>query len=54
MNSLKNKRIVVFGGAGSIGSELVRQLAPKNKEYVVDINESGIFDLTQELNSKTT
>lgn len=51
--NITNKRIVVFGGAGSIGSELVRQLAPKNKVYVVDINESGIFDLTQELNSKT-
>lgn len=52
MSSLKNKRIVVFGGAGSIGSELVRQLVSKNKVYVVDINESGIFDLTDELRGK--
>ena len=49
---LADKRIVVFGGAGSIGSELVRQLAPKNKVYVVDINESGIFDLVDEIGSK--
>lgn len=47
-----NKRIVVFGGAGSIGSELVRQLAGKNKVYVVDINESGIFDLVDSIGSK--
>lgn len=37
------------GGAGSIGSELVRQLAPKNKIFVLDSNESDTFDLTEEL-----
>lgn len=47
--SLRDKRCVVFGGAGSIGSELVRQLSEHNKVYVVDINESGIFDLTDSL-----
>lgn len=46
------KRCLVFGGAGSIGSELVRQLSKKNKVYVVDINESGLFDLTDSLHSK--
>lgn len=51
-NSIKGKRIVVFGGAGSIGSELVRQLSLRNKVYIVDINESGIFDLVQSINSK--
>lgn len=49
---LKSKRIVVFGGAGSIGSELVRQLGEHNKVYVVDQNESGVFDITQELQGK--
>lgn len=49
MNSIRNKRVIVFGGAGSIGSELVRQLADKNKVYVVDINESGVFDLVDSL-----
>ena len=52
-SSLNNKRIVVFGGAGSIGAELVRQLAPKNKVYVVDINESGLFDLIESIDSKS-
>lgn len=48
---MKQKRIAVFGGAGSIGSELVRQLSD-HKVYVVDINESGIFDLTDELKGR--
>lgn len=46
---LKDKRILVAGGAGSIGSELVRQLAPGNKIFVLDSNESAAFDLTEEL-----
>lgn len=43
---IKGKRVLVAGGAGSIGSELVRQLVhAKNKVYVLDTNESGIFSL---------
>lgn len=49
---IKNKRILVAGGAGSIGSELVRQLAPYNKVYVLDINESGVFDIVEPLKTK--
>lgn len=46
---LKGKRILVTGGAGSIGSELVRQLAPHNKLFILDQNETGTFDLREEL-----
>lgn len=49
---MENKRILVTGGAGSIGSELVRQLAPKNKIFILDINETGAFDLREELVQK--
>jgi len=50
-NELKDKVIIVTGGAGSIGSELVRQIA--NCEYksliVIDQAESALYDLQQEL-----
>lgn len=49
---IKNKRILIFGGAGSIGQEIVRQLSIKNKVYVVDNNESGLFDITESLKDK--
>ena len=51
MISIKNKRILVTGGAGSIGSELVRQLAPQNKIFILDISERA-FVLSQELKQK--
>lgn len=34
--------------AGSIGSELMCQLAPNNKIFGIDTNETGIFDLIEE------
>lgn len=46
---MKNKRILITGAAGSIGSELVRQLCKNNKVYGIDINESGLADLMEEL-----
>ena len=46
---MKNKRILITGAAGSIGSELVRQLAGKNKIYGLDINEMGLHELKTEL-----
>lgn len=46
---IKNKRVLVTGGAGSIGSEIVRQLAPHNKIFIIDTNETGTFDLREEL-----
>ena len=39
---------MITGGAGSIGSELVRQLAPNNKIFILDISENA-FGLSQEL-----
>lgn len=49
---IKNKRILVTGGAGSIGAELVRQLSPRNKIFILDSNETGAFDLREELKQK--
>lgn len=46
---IKNKRILITGGAGSIGSELARQLAPNNKVFILDQDETGAFDLREEL-----
>ena len=51
-DGLKNKRVMVTGGAGSIGSEIVRQLAhfmPRSIT-VVDQGESALYDLQMELN----
>jgi len=54
-NLFKNKKILVIGGAGSIGSELVRQLAKYKTKVVrvLDNNETGLYDLQNELNDKT-
>ena len=49
---IKNKRILITGGSGSIGSELVRQLAPNNKIFILDINETSTFALRSELKQK--
>lgn len=49
---IKGKRILVTGGAGSIGSELVRQLAPNNKIFILDQNETATFDLREELKNE--
>jgi FlaA1/EpsC-like NDP-sugar epimerase len=49
---LKNKRILITGAAGSIGSEIARQVLYYGPEQVaiVDINESGLADLELQLN----
>jgi UDP-N-acetylglucosamine 4,6-dehydratase/5-epimerase len=51
----KNKTILVTGGAGSIGSEVVRNLIPLRPKAirVFDNNETGLFDLEQHLNCET-
>jgi len=49
----KNKRILVTGGVGSIGRELVKKLLEYDPFIVrvFDNNETGLFDLENELNS---
>ena len=50
----KGKKILVTGGVGSIGSQLVRTLITLEPEIirVLDNNETGLFDFEQELNSE--
>lgn len=50
----KNKDILVTGGCGSIGSEIVRELTDYDVKRirVLDINESGLYHLDQELKEK--
>ncbi|SMO50803.1 NDP-sugar epimerase, includes UDP-GlcNAc-inverting 4,6-dehydratase FlaA1 and capsular polysaccharide biosynthesis protein EpsC [Saccharicrinis carchari] len=51
MDALAGKVVAVSGAAGSIGSEIVRQLLrfPVRKIVMVDIAESALYDLQQEL-----
>lgn len=49
---IEGKKIMVSGFAGSIGSELFRQLAPYNELYGLDIDETRMFDLLEELKLK--
>lgn len=52
-NFFRGKDILVTGGCGSIGTEIVKQLIKFNPKRikVFDNNESGLFNLQQELNS---
>lgn len=52
--AVRGKRFLVTGGAGSIGSEIVRQLCVLGAKRVVVIDswEEGIFNLTEALESE--
>ena len=48
----KGKKVLVTGGSGSIGSEIVKELLKFDVDTVriLDNNETGLFDLENELN----
>ena len=48
---LEGSRVLVTGAAGSIGSELVRQIARLARCEIIalDVNETGLFDLEEEI-----
>lgn len=45
-------RVLITGMGGSIGSELARQLAPHHKIFGIDINETAIYQVREELRRK--
>ena len=47
----KGKKVLVTGGSGSIGSEIVKELLKFDVDTVriLDNNETGLFDLENEL-----
>ncbi|MBU1144337.1 MAG: polysaccharide biosynthesis protein [Firmicutes bacterium] len=51
---IQNKKVLITGAGGSIGSELVRQIVNYQPAEVimVDIYENGVYDLQMELNHK--
>lgn len=53
-NLFRNKKILVTGGAGSIGRVLVKRLLDHDPAIVrvFDTNETGLFDLGQEANDE--
>jgi len=54
VKELKNKTILVTGGAGSIGSELVKKILdyPVRSIRILDIDEYRLFKLKREINDK--
>ena len=46
---IKNQRCLITGSAGSLGSELARQLSQNNSVYGLDNNETAQFELYEEL-----
>ena len=53
-NFIREKRVLVTGAAGSIGSELCRQIIEFEPQFLflLDQDETGIFNISQELKRK--
>lgn len=53
-NFIRNKKILITGAAGSIGSELCRQIAKFNPSLLLmlDQDETGIFNISEELKDR--
>ena len=52
-SKIKNKKVLVIGGAGTIGSSYIKQILKfkPSKITVVDVNENGLTELTRDLRS---
>ena len=53
--ALKSKNVLVIGGAGTIGSNYIKQISrfKPSKITVVDFNENGLTELTRDLRSSS-
>ena len=53
LESIKDKSVLVIGGAGSIGTSFIKALLPFKPAalIVVDINENALAELTRDLRS---
>ncbi len=52
---IEGKKVLVIGGAGSIGSSFIKAILPFRPEMltVVDLNENGLAELTRDLRSSS-
>ena len=50
---IRNSRVLVIGGAGSIGSSFIREILPFKPDAltIVDTNENALAELTRDLRS---
>ncbi len=55
-NKLEGKRILVIGGAGSIGSQTIKCIIPfkPGTLHIVDVNENGLAELIRDLRNSRT
>lgn len=50
---IEGKKVLVIGGAGSIGSSFIRAILPfkPSRLYIIDLNENGLVEVTRDLRS---